>query len=131
MLVVAAAPGWAQQPRYSLLIKGGHVIDARNGVNGVRDVAIADGKIAAVSADIPASEAARVVDAQGLYVTPGLIDIHAHVYWGTAPNSQYGGGFSSVPPDSPSFRSGQPTLVDVGGSGWPPFPEAKGQALDR
>jgi dihydroorotase len=131
MLAVAAAHGWAQQPRYSLLIKGGHVIDARNGINGVRDVAIADGKIAAVAADIPAADAARVVDAQGLYVTPGLIDIHAHVFWGTEPNAQYGGGFSSVPPDTHSFRSGQTTLVDVGGSGWRTFPQFKAQVIDR
>jgi len=131
LLLAAAAPAVAQTPRYSLLIKGGHVIDARNGVDAVRDVAIADGKIAAVEADIPASEAARVVDARGLYVTPGLIDIHAHVFWGTEPNSQYGNGFSSVPPDSHSFRSGQTTLVDVGGSGWRTFPEFKAQVIDR
>jgi dihydroorotase len=122
----------AQQPaKYSLLIKGGHVIDARNGLDAVRDVAIADGKIAAVAADIPASDAARVVDARGLYVTPGLIDIHAHVFWGTEANAQYGNGPSAVPPDSHSFRSGQTTLVDVGGSGWRTFPQFKAQVIDR
>jgi dihydroorotase len=129
MLAAHVAP--AQSPRYSLLIKGGHVIDARNGVDGVRDVAVADGKVAAVAADIPAADAARVVDATGLYVTPGLIDIHAHVFWGTDPHAQYGGGPSSVPPDSHSFRSGQTTLVDVGGSGWRTFQEFKEQVIDR
>jgi dihydroorotase len=130
-VLLASHPSVAQTPRYSLLIKGGHVIDARNGVDAVRDVAIADGKIAAVAADIPAADAARVVDARGLYVTPGLIDIHAHVFWGTEPNSQYSNGPSAVPPDSHSFRSGQTTLVDVGGAGWRSFPQFKAQVIDR
>ena len=130
VLLVSHA-SFAQTPRYSLLIKGGHLIDARNGVDAVRDVAMADGKIAAVAADIPEADAARVVDARGLYVTPGLIDIHAHVFWGTEPNSQYSNGASSVPPDSHSFRSGQTTLVDVGGAGWRSFPQFKAQVIDR
>jgi dihydroorotase len=130
-LALGAHVAVAQTPRYTLLIKGGHVIDARHGIDGVRDVAIADGRIAAVAADIPASEAERVVDAAGLYVTPGLIDIHAHVFWGTDPHAQYGGGPSSVPPDSHSFRSGQTTLVDVGGAGWRTFPTFKEQVIDR
>jgi dihydroorotase len=118
-------------PRYSLLIKGGHVIDARNGVDAVRDVAIADGKIAAVAADIPASEAAVVVDARGLYVTAGLIDIHAHLFWGPDPDADYSNGPRAVPPDSHSFRAGQTTLVDVGGAGWRSFPQFKAQVIDR
>jgi dihydroorotase len=131
-LLVGSHAAVAQQTaKYSLLIKGGHVIDARNGLDAVRDVAIADGKIAAVAADIPAADAERVVDATGLYVTPGLIDIHAHVFWGTEANAQYGNGPSAVPPDSHSFRSGQTTLVDVGGSGWRTFPQFKAQVIDR
>ncbi len=131
-LLVGSHAALAQQPaKYSLLIKGGHVIDARNGLDAVRDVAVADGKIAAVAADIPAGDAARVVDARGLYVTPGLIDIHAHVFWGTEAGAQYGNGPSSVPPDSHSFRSGQTTLVDVGGAGWRTFPQFKAQVIDR
>jgi len=120
----------AQTPRFSLLIKGGHVIDARNGIDAVRDVAIAEGKIAAVAADIPATDAARIVEARGLYVTPGLIDLHAHLFWGTEP-TQYSNGPSSVPPDSHSFRAGQTTLVDVGGAGWRNFPQFKAQVIDR
>ncbi len=65
---------------YDLLLKGGHVIDARNKLSAVRDVAIKDGKIAAVAANIPAARALKTVDVTGLYVTPGLIDLHAHVY---------------------------------------------------
>ena len=71
-------------PKYDLLLRGGHVIDARNAINAVRDVAIAAGKIAAVAreASIPRTRF-KTVDVTGLYVTPGLIDIHAHVYTGT------------------------------------------------
>lgn len=72
-------------PRYDLLLKGGHVIDPANGLDGKRDVAVLLGKIAAVEKDIPAKEAAKVVDVSGLYVTPGLIDIHYHVGHGGAP----------------------------------------------
>jgi dihydroorotase len=94
-------------------------------------VAIADGKIAAVAADIPASEAAVVVDARGLYVTAGLIDIHAHLFWGPDPDADYSNGPRAVPPDSHSFRAGQTTLVDVGGAGWRSFPQFKAQVIDR
>ena len=120
-----------QTPRYSLLIKGGHVLDARNGVDAVRDVAIADGRIASVAPDIPATDAAVVVDARGLFVTPGLIDIHAHVFYGTEANTEYSNGPRAVPPDSHSFRSGQTTMVDTGGAGWRNFQQFKEQTIDR
>ena len=81
--------GAASAQDYDLLLKGGHVIDARNNLSAVRDVAIKDGKVAAVAADIPASQALKTVDVTGLYVTPGLIDIHATRYRPT-----YGRGFT-------------------------------------
>src|SRR5262249_9775974 len=81
--VVMATMSVSTQQRYDLLLKGGHVIDARNNISAVRDLAIADGKVAAVAANINAAEALKVVDASGLYVTPGLVDIHVHVYAGT------------------------------------------------
>ncbi len=115
---------------YALLIKGGHVIDPKNGRDGVMDVAIADGKIAAVAPAIDAARARRVVDAAGLYVVPGLIDLHAHVFHGTEPNAYLSNGMVAVPPDSHSFRSGQTTLVDVGGAGWRSFPQFKAQIID-
>ena len=124
-------PLQAQNPPFDLLIKNGHVIDARNGVDAVMDVAIAAGKIAQVAASIPADRARTVADATGLYVTPGLIDIHAHVFWGHDAESQYSDGYSAVQPDSHSFRAGQTTLVDVGGSGWRSFPRFKEQVIDR
>ena len=69
-----AGVGYAQTS-YDLLIKGGHVIDGRNGIDAVRDVAIKDGRIAAVASNIPASQSSKTIDAAGLYVTPGLLDI--------------------------------------------------------
>ena len=82
-LVVGVLPAWAQQEKFDLLIRGGHVIDPRNAIDAVMDVAIAGGRIAEVSAKIDASRANRVADATGLYVVPGLIDIHTHVFYGT------------------------------------------------
>jgi len=119
----------AQQ--FDLLIKGGHVIDPKNRVDGVMDVAISSGKIAAVAADIPASQAKKAISASGLYVTPGLVDIHVHVFYGSLLDSEYGGGYSSIPPDGFTFRSGVTTVVDAGGSGWRTFLEFKDQVIDR
>ena len=75
--------GTQTTPKYDLLLRGGHVIDARNNLDAVRDVAIADGKVALVAAKINPAEAGKTIDVAGLYVTPGLVDIHTHVYTGT------------------------------------------------
>ena len=64
--------------KYDLLLKGGHVIDPANGIDEHRDVAISDGKIAEVGANISESLASQTVDASGLHITPGLIDLHTH-----------------------------------------------------
>ena len=95
------------------------------------DVSIVGGKIAAVAAKIDPAPDARVVDAKGLYVVPGLIDIHSHVFYGTEKDSYLSNGDSAVPPDNHSFRNGQTTLVDVGGAGWKNFPQFKEQIIDR
>ena len=116
--------------QYELLLKGGHVIDARNQIDGPRDVAIKDGRIAAIAENIDAAQADKVVDVSGLYVTPGLIDIHVHVYAGTGMKGVYSGD-SSVYPDGFSFRSGVTTMVDVGSSGWRNFPDFKQRVIDR
>jgi dihydroorotase len=121
----------AQSQEFDLLIKNGHVIDAKNGVNAVTDVAVAGGKIARVAANIDPKLARRLVDASGLYVVPGLIDMHAHVFYGTERDAYLSNGESAVPPDSHSFRSGQTTLVDVGGAGWRNFGQFKEQVIDR
>jgi dihydroorotase len=117
-----------QQPPYELLLKGGHVLDSRNHIDGVMDIAVAGGKIAAVAQDIPAEQARRVVNATGLYVTPGLVDMHAHVFAGTmAP--EYTGALC-VRPDGFSFRSGVTTFVDAGSAGWRNFADFKKQIID-
>ncbi|HYZ83648.1 MAG TPA: amidohydrolase/deacetylase family metallohydrolase, partial [Bryobacteraceae bacterium] len=118
------------QPKYDLLIKGGHVIDPKNDIDRVSDVAIANGKIAAVAANIPESEAKRIADAKGLYVTPGLIDIHVHVFAGTGIPRAYVGDLS-VYPDNFSFRTGVTTMVDAGTAGWTNFPQFRKLVIDR
>ena len=110
-----AGAALAQQPRYDLLLKGGHVIDAKNGIDEVRDVAIEGGRVARVGQKIDPAEAKKVVDAGGLYVTPGLIDLHVHVYKRTSPPP--GAQDESVNPDAFSFRSGVTTMVDAGSAG--------------
>jgi dihydroorotase len=130
VLLVAGLPASAQEAEFDLLIRGGHVIDPRNGIDSVMDVAIAGGKIAAVEPGIAPPRARQVADARGLYVIPGLIDLHAHTFWGTD-SGDFTGGYSAVQPDSHSFRSGQTTLVEVGGSGWRNFPQFKAQVIDR
>jgi len=126
LLTMAAAA----QTEFDLLLKGGHLIDPKNQINGTRDVAIKDGRIAEVAADIPASRAAKVVELKGLYVTPGLVDIHVHVYAGTGMRGAYSGDLS-VYPDGHTFRSGVTTVVDAGSSGWRNFPDFKDRVIDR
>lgn len=115
---------------YDMLLQGGHVIDPKNGIDGPRDVAITEGKIARVAESIPAESAEKVVDVSGLYVTPGLIDLHAHVYAGTGLKGVLTGD-SSVYPDGFTFRTGVTTVVDVGSSGWRVFEDFKDRVIDR
>lgn len=119
------------EDRYDLLIKGGHVIDPKNGVDGLMDVAISAGRIAAVAPDLPAAQASRVVEAGDLYIVPGLIDLHVHVFHGMDPHASYGGGPNSLPPDGFTSRVGVTTAVDVGGAGWRTFHQFKEQVIDR
>jgi dihydroorotase len=126
----AAPQAPAGTPKYDLLLRGGHVVDARNHISAVRDVAIAGGKIAAVAADINPADALKTVDASGLYVTPGLVDIHTHVYTGTGERGSYAGD-NSVYPDGFTFRVGVTTIADAGGAGWRNFEDFKGRIIDR
>ena len=71
---------WASAQTYQIVIKGGHLIDAKNKIDRPMDIAINDGKVAKVAASIDASQARQVVNAKGMYVVPGLIDLHAHVF---------------------------------------------------
>lgn len=121
----------AQAQQYDLLLKGGHVIDPKNGINEVMDVAIRDGNIAAVTKGIDAAQATKVVDAKGLYVTPGLIDLHGHHFWGTEPDRYLSNSFTALPPDGFTFRAGVTTVADAGGAGWKNFNLFKEQVIDR
>jgi dihydroorotase len=112
-----------------ILIKNGHVIDKKNKIDSKMDVAIANGKILEVATNIPSDSAKKVIDANGMYVTPGLIDIHTHVFVGSEPG--FANGFSSVSPDDFTFRSGVTTVVDAGTSGWENFSVFKEQVIDR
>src|SRR5712671_7504966 len=98
LLLAAHVTEAAAQQRYELLLKGGHVIDPHNGIDGLKDVAISQGKIAAVADAIPASQAEKVVDVAGLYVVPGLVDLHTHLYATSGMPGAWAGD-SSVLPD--------------------------------
>jgi dihydroorotase len=98
---------------YETVIKGGRVIDPATGVDGSFDVAIADGKIAAVEANIDAA-GAKVIDADGQIVTPGLIDLHTHIYWGVT--------YWGIEADPVAAKTGVTTWLDVGSSGGYTFP---------
>jgi dihydroorotase len=98
---------------YDLLLKGGTVIDPSQNLQGVLDIAVQDGKIAGIAPNIPGAEATRVIDVPGKTVTPGLIDLHAHVFGGIIS--------SGVSPDLAGVHSGVTTLVDAGSSGCATF----------
>ncbi|TMU54776.1 amidohydrolase/deacetylase family metallohydrolase [Flagellimonas algicola] len=116
---------------YDILIKNGHVIDAKNNIDQTMDVAISDGKIAKVAANIPKKSAKNVVDAKGLIVSPGFLDIHSHNFYGTVPMGYLSNSFSALPPDGFTFRSGVTTIADAGGAGWRNFTVFKEQVIDR
>ncbi|HYM09535.1 MAG TPA: amidohydrolase/deacetylase family metallohydrolase [Bryobacterales bacterium] len=118
--VLLLAPLALAQP-YDLLLTGGHVIDPANNIDAVMDVAVSGSQIARVAANIPRSEARKAVDVSGLYVTPGLIDLHAHVY-----------GYSgAIFPDDTQLVTGTTTVVDAGGSGWRTFDDFKARIIDK
>ncbi|MBL7871403.1 MAG: amidohydrolase/deacetylase family metallohydrolase [Cyclobacteriaceae bacterium] len=114
-----------------LLLKGGHVIDPKNKINSKLDVAIINGKISQVAANIATTKAKSVIDVTGLYVTPGLIDMHVHAFQGNVPDAYIANGFTSLPPDGFTFRAGVTTVVDAGSSGWRNFTDFKKQTIDR
>ena len=120
----------AQSQTIDVLIKNGHVIDPKNNIDAVMDVAITGNKITEVAAKIT-RPAARTIDATGLYVVPGLIDIHGHHYFGTEPDKYLSDSYSALPPDGFTFRAGVTTVVDAGGAGWRNFADFKSQAFDN
>jgi dihydroorotase len=113
-----------ESPKYDLLLKNGHVIDPKNHLNQKMDVAIKGDRVARVASDINPAEASKVIDVSGLYVTPGLIDIHVHVYHTREPEGL------SVFADHHSFRSGVTTMVDTGTAGAKHFLHFKRTVID-
>ena len=112
-------------PTYDILLKNGHLIDPLNAIDRKMDVAIAGGKVAAVADDINPALATKVVDVGGSYVTPGIIDIHVHVYHTREPEGL------SIMADSHSFRSGVTTMVDTGTAGAKHFLHFKRTVIDQ
>ena len=116
LLTATAAPAQS----YDILLKGGHVIDPANGIDQVMDVGISGDHIARVAPNLSAEEARKTLDVKGLYVTPGLIDLHAHVY-----------GYSgSLFPDDTALLAGTTTVLDAGGSGWRTFDDFKKKIIE-
>lgn len=101
---------------FSIIIKNGHVIDSKNGIDEVMDVALNDGKVALIAKEIE-GRATQVVDATGMYVVPGLIDI----YW----------TMGDIHPDGHTFRHGVTTVVNGSGVNWQTFPDYKRDIIDR
>jgi dihydroorotase len=121
----------AQTQMADILLRGGHVIDPKNHIDSRMDVAITDGKIAQVAPDIPVKNARNVIDVTGMFVTPGLIDMHVHAFHGTDKDSYIANGWDALPPDGFTFRAGVTTVVDAGSAGWRNFRTFKEQTIDR
>jgi dihydroorotase len=114
----------------NLLLRGGRVLDPANGVDGVTDLLLSNGRVAAAGEGLDCPPGTRIIDAEGLLVTPGLVDIHAHLFV-TGGNPESWAGEYSVYPDNFSFRSGVTTLVDAGSAGWRNFDFFRTTVLDR
>jgi dihydroorotase len=120
LILCFAIRGAASAQSFDFLLKGGHLIDPANQIDGVMDVAISGNRIARVAVNLPSGQARKVLDVKGLYVTPGLIDLHSHAY-----------GYSgSLFPDDTALPAGTTTVVDAGGAGWRSFDDFKNKVID-
>lgn len=126
MVIALAATG----QQYDLLLKGGRVVDPRNNIDGIRDLAVKAGRVAAVSESIDPSAAASVIDVKGMIVTPGIVDIHVHLFHTTGIADAWAGD-NSVRPDDFSFRTGVTTMADAGSAGWRNFETFRHTVIDR
>jgi len=120
----------AHSQTIDILIKNGHVIDPKNNINGPMDIAISEKKIAEVAPKIT-RDAKTTIDATGYYVTPGIIDIHGHYFFGTEQDAYLSNSFTAVAPDGFTLRSGVTATVDAGGAGWRNFATFKQQTIDH
>jgi dihydroorotase len=129
-VLLGLIPCGFSQTRYDLLLQGGRLIDPKNKISAVRDLAILNGRIAAVAEHLDPAAAVKTVNVSGLYVTPGLVDIHVHVFAGTGERGSYAGD-NSVYPDGFTFRVGVTTVADAGCAGWRNFEDFKTRVIDR
>ncbi len=130
VLLIICQFSYAQE--IDILLKGAHLIDPKNKINSKMDVGIVNGRIARVANDIPIGSAKKIIDVTGFYITPGIIDMHVHVFQGTDKYSTSVGNSSrSQQADAFSFRTGVTTVVDAGSSGWRNFPMFKEQTIDK
>lgn len=124
ILALALSTWWpltAQEEPYDLLLTGGHVIDPANQIDGIRDVGIRNRTIVRVAATLSRASAKQIADVKGLYVVPGLVDIHSHEY-----------GYSgALFPDDAALPAGTTTVVDAGGPGWRNFEDYQEKILRR
>lgn len=127
-LLAFAISGHAQQ--FDLVLRNGHVLDPENNVDRKCDVAIRDGKIAAIEPSIPSSAGRKSIDISDLYLTPGLVDIHVHAFTGPRHNA-WGNGDLSVPADVIAVPNGVTTGADAGSSGWRDFPEFRRRIISN
>ncbi|MCE2835260.1 MAG: amidohydrolase/deacetylase family metallohydrolase, partial [Chitinophagaceae bacterium] len=130
LLALAFLAIHGQSQSYDLLIRNGRVIDPKNKIDAKMDIAVSDGKIAKVAAKIEGT-ARQTIDATDLVVTPGLIDIHGHVFHGTQEDHYLSDGLSALPPDGFTLRVGVTTIVDCGGAGWRNFSTFKKNVIDK
>src|SRR3954463_11864401 len=136
VMIIGTQNAHAQGSQFDLLLKGGHVIDPANHLDGTFDVAVSGGKIAAVEKDIPAARARKVIDVSGLYVTPGLVDIHTHIGHGGAPLNWFAPDARAhaeplgIPADI-ALQSGVTTMVDAGSAGAETFLQEKEEVIDK
>ena len=122
LLALLACSSSAHAQMYDLLLKNGHVIDPANDIDAVMDVAVQGNRIVRVARAIEAADAKKTVDAAGLYVTPGLVDLHAHPYLCNS---------GSLFPDDSWLTTGTTTLVACGDAGWRNFDDFKKTIIDR
>ncbi len=129
-LPLAGSARSAQAPEFDFLLAGGRLIDPRNSVSAIRDLAVRDGRVAAVEAAIAPERAFKVVDCRGLLVTPGLIDVHVHVFAGQNEPGSFVGD-NSLYPDGHTLHSGVTTAVDAGCAGWRNFETFRETVIGR
>lgn len=121
---------YSSSQNIDILIKNGLLIDPANNIHAIKDIAVHEGKILKVGTDFTLFKAKKTIDAKGLIVCPGFIDLHTHVFVGSKPDV-FADGIYSLSPDDITLKAGVTTVVDAGTSGWRNFPQFKQQVIDQ